>query len=130
MTLLTAARAWLLAHAPLAAITTDISPLRRDPDSVGPTVTLQVISDKALETHDGLGPFISRMQVRCVAQTYDQADAMRLIVRQRLVPGAGVWGTLGVQRCHITPVVFDGIDPESGWFFCTRDYMVWHEAES
>jgi hypothetical protein len=131
MTLLIAARAWLLTSAPLAAYATGgVFPLRKAQGTVGPTVELQVISEAGLESHDGLGPFITRLQVRCAASTYDKADVLRQMVRTRLIPGTGVWGTLAVQRVHVTPVVFDGIDPESGWYFCTRDYKVWHESES
>jgi hypothetical protein len=130
MTLTVAARARLLASTAVAAITTNIMPLRQEQGSVGPTVVLQVVSEKTGETHDGLGPFITRLQVKCIAETYDEADSLRLIVRQALVPGTGIWGSLAVQRVHLTSTVFDGIDRESGWHFCTRDYMVWHEAES
>jgi hypothetical protein len=116
-------RAWLLADAAVAAITTRIHPAPLPQSCVLPAITYTQISSGPFYSHQGDNRWRRpRYQIDCWAADYDDADALARAVIDAL--SGRYWGNLSF-------VESDRDMPESMTGFHRRsiDVFIWHRQE-
>ena len=113
-----------------------VHPMSLPQGAVLPAVVYRVISDDPSITHSdaqdaptytGVHYTASRVQFDCIADTYDEAEAVRNELYSLAVGYRGMWGDIEVDR--VTPDLrLDDWEPEVPIYRVIQDLIVGHRS--
>lgn len=113
-----------------------VYPLALPEDPGLPAIVYRVVSDEPTVTHSdaqdsptwtGIRTSVSRVQFDCLADTYDDAEALRDELVQLAVGYRGMWGDLYVDSV-IPDLRVDDWDEDPVVYRVIQDLMIGHRA--